>query len=168
MNFIIRNSRRHLMSVLASAFMAATLLPGVAHAFDENSPAAVNVDTKGVALKGYDPVSYFSGKAPVLGKASISATHDGATYHFASTANRDKFTAASAKYAPQYGGFCAMGVAMGKKLDVDPKAYRVVSDKLYLNVNKDVQKRWLDDVPGNIATAEKSWPGLKDKLPKGL
>ena len=61
-----------------------------------------------------------------------------------------------------------MGVALGKKLDVDPNAYRVVGDKLYLNVNKDVQKRWLDDVPGNIATADKSWPVLKDKVPKGL
>lgn len=61
-----------------------------------------------------------------------------------------------------------MGVALGKKLDVDPNAYRVVDDRLYLNVNKDVQKRWLDDVPGNIATAEKGWLVLKDKVPKIL
>ncbi len=50
---------------------------------------------------------------------------------------------------------------------VDPAAYRVVDGRLYLNANKDVQKRWLDDVPGNIAAAEKNWPTLKDKVPKG-
>jgi YHS domain-containing protein len=156
------------MSVLAAAMIGAAMAPSAALAYDENSPAAVNVDAKGVALHGYDPVSYFSGSAPKQGKAGITATHDGATYQFASTANRDKFKAEPAKYAPQYGGFCAMGVALGKKLDVEPAAYRVVDGKLYLNVNKDVQKRWLDDVPGNITQAEKSWPGLKDKTPKSL
>ena len=73
-----------------------------------------------------------------------------------------------AKYAPAYGSFCAMGVALEKKLDVDPQAWRVVDGRLYLNVNKDVQKRWLDDVPGNLATAEKNWPRLKDRVPKSL
>jgi YHS domain-containing protein len=168
MKVISLPTRRLLLTMLASAAMAVALAPTPSFAYDENSSAAVNVDAKGVALRGYDPVSYFTAKAPEQGKASISATHDGATYHFASTANRDKFKAAPGKYAPQYGGFCAMGVALGKKLDVEPTAYRVVNDKLYLNVNKDVQKRWLDDVPGNIATAEKSWPTLKDKVPKGL
>lgn len=168
MNFISSKARRHMLAAVASALMATALAPSTSFAYDENSPAAINVDTAGVGLQGYDPVSYFSGSAPQKGKSTISAKHDGATYYFASTANRDKFNAAPAKYAPQFGGFCAMGAALGKKLDVDPNAYRVVNDKLYLNVNKDVQKRWLDDVPGNIATAEKAWPGLKDKVPKGL
>ena len=61
-----------------------------------------------------------------------------------------------------------MGVAMDRKFDVDPQAFRVVDDKRYLNVNKDVQKRWLNDVSGNIATAQKAWPALKEKVPKGL
>lgn len=161
-------SRRHLLALLSAATLAITLAPTAARAYDENSTAAVNVDAKSVALKGFDPVSYFAGGAPLQGKPAFAATHDGATYHFASAANRDKFKADPTRYAPQFGGFCAMGVALGKKLDVDPQAYRVVNDKLYLNVNKDVQKRWLDDVPGNIATADKGWPTLKDKLPKGL
>lgn len=171
MNFISSRPKRHVLTLLATAAVAIaaiTVVPTSALAYDENSPAAINVDRAGVALHGYDPVSYFSGSAPKKGNAGISAQHDGATYHFASTANRDKFKSSPAKYAPQFGGFCAMGVALGKKLDVDPNAYRVVGDKLFLNVNKDVQKRWLDDVPGNIATAEKSWPALKDKVPKGL
>lgn len=168
MNFNSTRSKRQMLALLATAAMAIALVPTSVLAYDENSPAAINVDKAGVALRGYDPVSYFSGSAPKKGKASISVQHGGATYYFASTGNRDKFNSSPAKYAPQYGGFCAMGVALGKKLDVDPHAYRVVGDKLYLNVNKDVQKRWLDDVPGNIATAEKSWPDLKGKVPKGL
>lgn len=168
MNFPSSHARRRMLSAVAAALVATALAPSTTFAYDENSPAAVNVDASSVALQGYDPVSYFSGSAPRKGKSGISAKHDGATYHFASTANRDKFNAAPAKYAPQFGGFCAMGAALGKKLDVDPNAYKVVNDRLYLNVNKDVQKRWLDDVPGNIATAEKAWPALKDQVPKGL
>lgn len=164
----LQPSRRHLVALLCAATLAIAITPTAAMAYDENSTAAVNIDAKNVALKGFDPVSYFDGSAPQQGKPAFTATHDGATYHFASAANRDKFKAQPAKYAPQFGGFCAMGVALGKKLDVDPQAYRVVNDKLYLNVNKDVQKRWLDDVPGNIASAEKGWPVLKDKVPKGL
>jgi YHS domain-containing protein len=168
MNLLSSPSKRRVLTLLSAAALALALAPGAVLAYDENSPAAINVDQAGVGLQGYDPVSYFSCSAPAKGKPSISARHAGATYHFASTANRDKFKAAPGKYAPQFGGFCAMGVALGKKLDVDPNAYRVVADKLYLNVNKDVQKRCLDDVPGNISTAEKSWPTLKDKVPKGL
>lgn len=161
-------TRRLLLSALASTAIAMTLVPASVMAFDENSTAAINVDAKGVALQGFDPVTYFTGSTPQKGSASFSATHVGATYLFASKANRDKFAAEPEKYAPQFGGFCAMGVALGKKLDVDPHAYKVVDGKLYLNVNKDVQKRWLDDVPGNIKTAEKGWPSLKGLAPKGL
>lgn len=160
--------RRLLLSAVASAAVVLTLVPIPSFAYDEGSPAATNVDAKGVALKGYDPVSYFSGRKPVHGKANITAQHDGATYYFASVANRNKFQAAPEQYAPQFGGFCAMGVALGKKLDADPMRYRVVNDKLYLNVSKHAQTRWLDDVPGNIENAEKGWPALKDTAPKDL
>ena len=71
-------------------------------------------------------------------------------------------------YAPQFGGFCAMGVVLEKKLDGDPQAWRVVDNKLYLNVNKDIQKKWLEDVPGNISKAGKTWPEIKNKAPKDL
>ncbi|MGD9835181.1 MAG: YHS domain-containing (seleno)protein [Piscinibacter sp.] len=147
---------------------AATLLNRPAQAYDENSASAVNVDASGLALKGHDPVAYFNAAKPTPGLAQFSTQHQGATYRFASAANRDAFIANPGKYAPAYGGFCAMGVALEKKLDVDPQAWRVVDGRLYLNVNKDVQKRWLDDVPGHVATAEKNWPRLKDRTPKSL
>lgn len=160
--------RRLFLATIVLATSAAALLASPAHAYDENSASSVNVDGRGLALKGHDPVAYFRAAAPTLGKEQFSTKHHGATYHFMSAANRDAFVANPSKYAPAYGGFCAMGVALEKKLDVDPQAWRVVDGRLYLNVNKDVQKRWLDDVPGNLATAEKNWPRLKDRVPKSL
>jgi YHS domain-containing protein len=166
MNELNLNPRRRFLSTLALAAAGALAVP--AFAYDPNSTRDINVDANGLALKGIDPVAYFSAAAATPGKAEFKAQHQGATYWFATAANRDAFVANPDKYAPAFGGFCAMGVAMQKKLDVDPNAWRVVDGRLYLNVNKDVQKRWLDDVPGNIATADRSWPVLKDKVPKGL
>ena len=70
-----------------------------------------------LALKGYDPVAYFTEKKPVPGKPEFTAR---ATYRFASAANRDAFAAAPGKYAPQYGGYCAFGMASGYKAPIEP------------------------------------------------
>jgi YHS domain-containing protein len=155
------------MLVLGAITLAcAAALP--ARAYDERSTRAVNVDAKGVGLKGHDPVAYFVAGAPTAGKPDFSASHAGVTYHFASAANRDQFLANPARYAPQYGGFCAMGVALNKKLDGDPTAWHIAGDKLYLNVNKDVQKKWLTDVPGHLRQADAAWPVVRDKAPRDL
>jgi hypothetical protein len=61
-----------------------------------------------------------------------------------------------------------MGVALDKKLDGDPTAWKIVGDKLYLNVNKVVQKKWSEDIPGNLVKAGASWPLIKGKAPKDL
>jgi YHS domain-containing protein len=115
----------------------------------------LNVNRSGVAISGYDPVAYFT--------TEISATYAGGTYRFSTTANRDAFLANPARYLPVYGGYCAYGVAHGHKVDVDPEAWRVVDNKLYLNYSKDVQKKWLADIPGNIKLADSSWVDLRDK-----
>ncbi|MBE9609538.1 YHS domain-containing (seleno)protein [Chitinilyticum piscinae] len=162
------NVRTSILAALISGFAALAVVPGTALAYDENSTAAVNVDAQGVGLQGYDPVAYFTDKAPVLGNSAYKASHNGVTYHFASKAHRDQFTANPAHYAPQFGGFCAMGVALDKKLDGDPQAWKIVDGKLYLNVNKEVQKKWLEDVPGNLKKANMEWPQIKDKAPKDL
>jgi len=168
MNLKLSMPRRQFFGILALAVSMTAAVPTTALAYDENSASAINIDGKGLALKGYDPVSYFGTGGPQAGKEQFTAQYDGATYRFSSAANRDAFSANPGKYAPAFGGFCAMGVALEKKLDVDPQAWRVVDGKLYLNVNKDVQKRWLDNVPGNISQANSIWPKLKDKVPKTL
>tara|TARA_R110000823_G_scaffold307678_4_gene430948 strand:+ start:6315 stop:6794 length:480 start_codon:yes stop_codon:yes gene_type:complete len=146
------------MSKFLKRFAAA-----VAVAFSTGSFAAdaqVNTDANDLAIHGYDAVSYFTSSGPAKGKAKYSASYRDAIYHFSNAANRDAFRENPEKYAPQFGGYCAMGVALNKKLDVDPTAWRVVDGKLYLNLNKQVQAKWLEDVPGNLATARRNWHGI--------
>lgn len=121
----------------------------------------VNANGNDVAIQGYDPVAYFTEETPQKGSATYTATYKNAIYHFSSEQNRDLFRASPTKYAPQYGGFCAFGVTKGRKFDTDPTAWRVVDGKLYLNLNKDVQKVWLEDVPGYITNANETWTSIK-------
>lgn len=123
----------------------------------------VNTDSTGLALKGYDPVAYFTMGHPMVGDPRFTATHEGATYRFATAAHRDTFLKEAAKYAPQYGGYCAFGVAGGYKVKIDPQAFSVREGKLFLNYDKRVQERWLADIPGYLAKSEANWGGLKDK-----
>lgn len=162
-------SRRNILGLMALVAIGTVSLPASqVLAYSETSTKAINVDTAGVAIHGYDPVAYFTVGKPTPGNAQFTAKHDGATYRFASAANRDAFLKEPAKYAPAFGGFCAMGAALDKKLDGDPKLWRIVDGKLYLNVGEPAQKRWLEDVPGNIKKAESNWPKIKDKAPKDL
>ena len=142
-----------LLATLAIAIFAA----GTAHA------ATVYTD-RGAAIGGYDPVAYFNEGKPVAGTAEHSLDWNGVTWRFASAANRDAFAAAPAKYAPQYGGFCAWAVSQGYTAPVDPDAWKIVDGKLYLNYSKGVQANWEKDVPGHIRSADGNWPGIRDKL----
>ncbi len=123
-------------------------------------------DVDGPAIKGYDPVAYFTAGKPVAGSAQFTALYKGATFRFASAANRDAFAAAPEKYAPQYGGFCAYGAAGGYKAVIDPAAYTIANGKLYLNYNSRIQRSWNQDQSGYIAKADKNWPSVatQDKV----
>jgi YHS domain-containing protein len=118
----------------------------------------------GTAIEGYDPVAYFEEGKPVEGESDHTHEWMGATWYFASAANRDLFAADPEKYAPQYGGYCAWAVANGYTAKIDPQAWAVVDDKLYLNYSLDVQKQWQQDVPGNITKADGNWPGIRTEL----
>ncbi|MFC3150743.1 YHS domain-containing (seleno)protein [Litoribrevibacter euphylliae] len=124
--------------------------------------SSVNIGDNDVAIHGYDPVAYFTNSKAVEGSAKFTAIHDGAIYRFASKKNRDLFSSDPSHYAPQFGGYCAMGVALDKKLDIDPNAFYIYKDKLYLNLNKDVQKKWVTDIPGYLKTANRTWSGIED------
>ena len=140
------------------AFAAVMLVPGVALA-----AGPINLDGRGIALHGHDPVAYFTEGRPVAGKPAHRVTIGAATYWFTSDANRQLFEADPAKYLPQYGGYCAYGVAQGAKPDIDPTAFRVVDGKLFLNLSPAVQRRWQQDIPGYIERANRNWPSLKDQ-----
>jgi YHS domain-containing protein len=140
-----------------------TILAAFLLAISCAAQAQVNADTSGLALQGYDPVAYFTDKKPVRGKAELTASHEGAIYRFASAANRDAFVAEPAKYAPQYGGYCAFGVAEGYKAPIEPDAWSVVDGKLYLNYSQSVRRRWTSDVPGYLRKGDANWPAVRLK-----
>jgi hypothetical protein len=119
-----------------------------------------NKDGKGVAIKGYDPVAYFTQSKPVKGSPTFAHQWMGATWWFASAEDRDQFAAQPEKFAPQFGGYCAYGVSKNHTVSIDPEAWRIVEGKLYLNYSKGVQETWVKDVPGNIKAAEENWPKL--------
>ena len=75
------------------------------------------------------------------------------------------FEANPEKYIPVYGGYCAYGVAVGKKFIADPEIWRIENGKLYLNLDTDIQKKWLKDIPGYIDKANSNWMKIRNKTP---
>lgn len=124
--------------------------------------APVYSDSSG-AIRGYDPVAYFTQSRPVKGSREFTHRWNGATWRFASAENRDRFAAEPEKYAPQYGGYCAYGVASGYAVKIEPDAWSVVDGRLYLNYDRSVQKSWQADVPGYIRKADANWPQVLAK-----
>ncbi|MEZ5792013.1 MAG: YHS domain-containing (seleno)protein [Nitratireductor sp.] len=114
----------------------------------------------GVAINGYDPVAYFTQDKPVEGSQEITFDWKGVTWRFASSENRDLFSANPERYAPQYGGYCAFAVSLGSTATTDPSAFSIVDDKLYLNYSSGVKARWSKDIPGNISKGDANWPGI--------
>ncbi len=123
----------------------------------------VNTDQTGLALHGYDAVAYITDRRAVQGSPAFEYAWSGATWRFATAANRDRFAENPAAFAPQFGGYCAWAVSRNYTADVDPEAFEVVSGKLYLNYSKLVQLRWKMDRAGNIAKGEQNWPKLTTK-----
>ncbi|MGD1853673.1 MAG: YHS domain-containing (seleno)protein [Leptolyngbyaceae cyanobacterium] len=118
------------------------------------------VDNNNLAIRGTDPVAYFTQGGPVAGSADFTHTWNNAVWQFATAENRDLFAANPEQYAPQYGGFCAWAVSQGYTASIDPNAWKIVDGKLYLNYSRGVQRRWERDIPGNISQANANWPGV--------
>lgn len=145
-----------------------------AAAFGVAAPAAFAgdqfVDQTGFAVSGYDVVAYHGLEQAgvgqpqpeaVPGSADITADWNGATWAFASEANRDTFLADPEAYAPKYDGHCAYGVSKGGKVPGNPHLWRIIDGELYLNITKNVVSFWEEDIPGNITLAEGNWPGIE-------
>jgi YHS domain-containing protein len=128
---------------------------------DSDADTVYNVDTKGLALKGYDPVAYFNQKMPVKGSKMYEIEWQGAKWRLASSTNLELFREDPAKYAPRYGGYCAYGVAVGGLYNIKPEAWSIVDGVLYLNKNLRVRETWRQDIPGYIEKADANWPRIK-------
>lgn len=120
----------------------------------------------GLAVSGYDAVAYFTEGRATKGSSEFETEWSGARWRFLSASSRDAFVAAPAKYAPQYGGYCAWAVSKNYTYQADPEAWKIVGGKLYLNYSKDVQRKWQEQLPEVIARADGNWPAVLDKPAK--
>jgi hypothetical protein len=111
-----------------------------------------------------DPVAYFVAGQATQGKPEFTAAWNGATWRFASAANRDRFVAAPTQFAPVYGGYCAFAVSHELVAKGDGKRWKIVDGKLYLNNNWVVHKLWQNDIPGNLSASEKHWPAVSREI----
>jgi YHS domain-containing protein len=113
------------------------------------------------AIQGYDPVAYFRESNAIKGKSDLSYTWKKATWYFSSSQNLEDFKKEPEKFAPQFGGYCAYGMAEGHKASTSPDAWTILDGKLYLNYDKGVRQLWDKDRPGNIKKANDNWPSVK-------
>ena len=139
-------------------------------AFASSAPAGAGTAVNtgyfgGVAIEGYDPVAYFTDGRATTGSEEFAHDWLGATWHFANAEHREQFTQQPAKFAPQYGGHCALGTAFGESTaNIDPEAWSIVDGKLYLQYSKGGREAWEQDRAKRIAAADQKWPEVKARL----
>lgn len=112
------------------------------------------------AVSGYDTVEYFKSGTPTKGKKAFKLEHMGAEWRFASQENLEAFKADPQKYMPQYGGYCAWAMARGYTASGDPKQWKIVDGKLYLNYDAKVKATWEENIPHFISEADKRYPTI--------
>lgn len=134
--------------------------PGLVVRNGTGGKTLVQTDAKGVALQGYDPVSYFVDGKPMPGNPKIEATFNGALYHFVSQEHRELFERAPVKYTPAYGGFCGYAASVGKVRPANPLLWSIVDGQLIVQHTKGAVELWEKDVKGNKAKADTLWPRL--------
>ena len=127
---------------------------------DQIEGPRINAQEEKIAIKGYDPVAYFVEGRPVQGSPEFDYVWQDARWHFASQENRDLFASRPERYSPQYGGFCALGVAYGLGADIDPEAWSIVDGRLYLNYDMAARDEFRENLAANIAQADGVWSKL--------
>lgn len=115
------------------------------------------------AIRGYDPVAYFTDGKPVEGKEEFVYNWSNANWYFSSKQHLDLFKGNPGKYAPQYGGYCAYGLSRGYKASTVPEAWTIDNGKLYLNYSLSVRSDWDKSRRERIQKADSYWPQIKDK-----
>ncbi len=119
--------------------------------------------TRSGAIRGYDPIAYFTKGEPTEGNRSISLKWKEATWYFVSEANKEDFKKTPTKYAPQFGGYCSYAVSRGYTASIDPEAWKIVDGKLYLNYSQKIRTKWEANQTEYIRKAETNWPKLIEK-----
>ena len=126
-------------------------------ACSNESDNPLTVGTTEIAINGYDPVSYFKADKPSRGTEEFEYVWNDAKYQFSCQENLELFKSNPTKYAPQYDGYCAFAMSRGDYSRIDPEAYAIVNDKLYLTYNRDIRSTWLYDKENYIKKADRIW-----------
>lgn len=145
-----------------SAIALSVLFSSPSFAADEyNVSSGVTTAGAPLGLHGVDAVTLTSFNAVAEGDAAHSVVVDGVAYYFASADSAREFESAPDRYLPQFGGFCAYAVALGKKFDGDPRYADIVGGKLFLFVNAEIFEKYKKDSKRILAKAEKTWPSIQ-------
>ncbi|WP_373497030.1 YHS domain-containing (seleno)protein [Aquiflexum sp.] len=154
----MKNSALAIVTTLALFFL-------VSNSFCQDQHTDIFAE-KNIAIKGYDPVAYFTLGEPTKGSASFQTQNGGVKWYFSSQQHLEMFKENPQKYLPQYGGYCAFGLAEGYKVSISPTAWAIVNDKLYLNYNQKIQKQWSENTDILIKKGDENWKALKNKSDK--
>ncbi len=146
------------------ALIIIPLLLALSPGADAGHPVIRSVDIEGVMIEGYDVVAYYTMADAVKGSKDISADWLGGKWLFANHEHRDLFLADPAKYIPQYGGYCSSGISPAKHSEIDPTAWQMVDNKLYLFYDTGAAQRWISDFFGKEVAAEMKWGKAKAGL----
>jgi hypothetical protein len=166
-NRAVLTSRRAIMAYVVVALAVVGVI-GVSSFSAKSEIAAYNVDSDSVAIHGYDTVAYFTEGKAVKGTGEFEHVWEDARWHFANAPNRDLFAANPDRYAPQYGGYCALGIAAGEFAHVDPEAWTMVDGKLYLNKSKKHMDIWRESTDSHLWISDHNWSENRAKLRNNL
>ena len=128
----------------------------------------INVDEQGRALRGYDPVAYFTEGKATQGQEEYSLVWEGTRWLFSTPEHRQQFLQNPEQYEPENGGYCTFGVVLSKKLDGDPEIWSIFDGYLYIFLNEEVREKFLQDKTGNLARVIENWPQIRDEAPSDL
>ena len=151
-NIKLNDKMKSFLTMLLTVFLTASVFSQTTHYNNQ----------KGVAIKGYDPVAYFTQNKAVAGIGAYTVNWSGSQWKFSSQDNLDMFKNDPEKYAPQYGGYCAYGCSENYKAPIDPEAFSIINNKLYLNYSTKVKTVWLKDTAVRIKVADTNWPALNN------
>ncbi|MBL7737924.1 MAG: YHS domain-containing protein [Chitinophagaceae bacterium] len=158
-----RKDRFFRLLFILITFMIGLFSTGIVHAQKEADKFFNNTDDRGVILGGYDAVAFFTDNKPVKGDAQYQFSHQDAIYYFASKEHLDLFKANPDRYKPQFGGWCAYAVSLGRVAPIDVNTFSIVDGRLFIQHNQRAVNGWNKDVSGNITKADKYWPAVSVK-----
>lgn len=151
---MVRVSRRSVLAAFSGLGASAAFAAPLA------AQGAKSSSAERVALKGYDPVAYFTDGRPVKGSPEFSASFDGTAYQFKNAQHRAMFVADPDRYAPQYKAFCAITISRGAKMEVDPEAWTIWNGKLYMFAGQQGVAMFKEQAAAIVAKADESWPAV--------